>query len=149
MRCPSCNGNGHRNGDRSRDDDCHQCNGSGEACRKCGESAPNGHELCESCSESQDIPHPIYTLYPAFGPESEAIVTVFGWPGLLDAVPRLDVGLYMICIGCDEVGVGEKHPLNWAIIMNDGTRAGPGGPTAQRGDRCLGRRALDRIIKRG
>jgi DnaJ-class molecular chaperone len=47
MRCPVCSGNGHKNGDRSRDDDCTQCNGSGEVCLECGESAPNGQEFCE------------------------------------------------------------------------------------------------------
>lgn len=49
MRCPTCNGNGHWQGDRVIDRDCHQCNGSGEVCYRCKASAPNGHELCEDC----------------------------------------------------------------------------------------------------
>jgi hypothetical protein len=47
MRCPVCNGNGHRNGNILHDEDCLQCNGSGEVCLECGESAPNGHDFCE------------------------------------------------------------------------------------------------------
>ena len=52
MRCTTCNGNGHRGGDRLINEDCHRCNGSGEICALCRGSAPNGDRFCETCRDT-------------------------------------------------------------------------------------------------
>ena len=68
---------------------------------------------------------PIYTLYPAFS--TRALLSAHGLAGLMAVMPLLEPGVYMIREGDRDVGDATREQSgDWAIMMRDGTTAGPG-----------------------